>query len=272
MNEKKPKISVIMGIYNCASTLSESIDSILRQTYTNWELIMCDDGSEDHTYKIAKQYSDQYKNIKLIRNQDNRGLAYTLNQCLQYVDGEYIARQDGDDRSKPERFEKQVEILDKYPEYSFVSSGMTMFDENGDWGEVTPIEKPGKFDFIKGSPFCHAPSMMRKEALIRIGGYIDTNKTLRVEDYDLWFRMYSKGFRGYNIREALYEVRDDRDAISRRKFKYRINEAYVRFNGYRMLKLPLKSYMYALKPILVGLLPIMLYKYYRKILYVKSPS
>ena len=87
-----------MGIYNCAKTLPEAIDSILAQTYSNWELIMCDDGSSDDTYAIAEKYKITYPNkIKLIKNEKNLGLNATLNNCLKYVDGNYIARMDGDD-------------------------------------------------------------------------------------------------------------------------------------------------------------------------------
>ena len=103
--ENKPKISVIMGIYNCAETLDEAVNSILGQTETNWELIMCDDGSTDNTYVIAEKYVQQYPNkIVLIRNDKNRGLNYTLNRCLKKAKGKYIARMDGDDLSLSERF------------------------------------------------------------------------------------------------------------------------------------------------------------------------
>ena len=113
-----------MGIYNCASTLAESIESLLNQTYKDFELVLCDDGSSDETYQEAKKYADQYDNIILLRNETNRGLNYTLNRCAQVASGEYFARQDGDDLSLPERFEKEVAILAKHPEISLVSSAM----------------------------------------------------------------------------------------------------------------------------------------------------
>ena len=93
-----------MAIYNCASTLEEAIESILNQTYTNWELIMCDDGSSDNTYAVAKKYADKYADkIILIRNESNKKLPATLNHCLKYVTGEYVARMDGDDISAENR-------------------------------------------------------------------------------------------------------------------------------------------------------------------------
>ena len=106
------KVSIIMGIYNCASTLSEAIDSILMQTFKDWELIMCDDGSIDNTYQIAKRYQKHVgRKIVLLKNDQNMGLNYTLNRCLAVASGEYIARMDGDDISLPTRLEKEVEFL-----------------------------------------------------------------------------------------------------------------------------------------------------------------
>ena len=112
-----PTVSVIMGIYNTESKLADSIESILQQTYSDWELIMCDDGSTDRTYEIAKKYSDKYENIYLLKNNKNMGLAYSLNKCLKYASGKYIARSDADDINLPNRFKVQVEFLEKNPQY-----------------------------------------------------------------------------------------------------------------------------------------------------------
>jgi len=89
---KNPEISVIMGMYNCADTLSEAIESILNQTMKEWELIMCDDGSSDATYEVAELYRKRYpEKMILLRNRENRGLNYTLNRCLKAAKGKYIA-------------------------------------------------------------------------------------------------------------------------------------------------------------------------------------
>ena len=94
-----------MGIYNCADTLAAAIDSILAQTYTDWELILCDDGSADRTYEVAEDYRSRYpEKIVLLKNERNMGLNYTLNRCLEQAKGAYIARMDGDDVSLPHRF------------------------------------------------------------------------------------------------------------------------------------------------------------------------
>lgn len=256
------KISVIMGIYNCATTLGEAIDSLLNQTYSNWNLIMCDDGSSDNTYSVAERYKELYPDkIILIKNDKNMGLNYTLNQCLKYADGEYIARMDGDDISLPERFEKESKFLDKNPQFAIVSTPMIYFDEEGEWGTGKPSRFPQKEDFIKGTPFCHAPCMVRKEAYDAVGGYSVEKKLLRVEDYHLWIKMYEKGYRGCNLQEPLYKMRDDRAAIKRRTYKYRINEAYVRILAIKMLGLSKTGFVYVMRPLIIGLLPNFVYEY-----------
>lgn len=255
------KISVIMGIYNCAATLGEAIECILNQTYSNWELIMCDDGSKDNTYEVAKSYYEKYPDkIILIKNKENSGLNATLNNCLKYAKGKYIARMDGDDLCGMDRFEKELNFLESHPEYDIVSTNMTYFDDGGIFGQSESIEKPESRDIVKGTPFCHAPCMVRKRAYDEVGGYSVGKKLLRVEDYHLWIKMYSKGYKGYNIQEPLYQMRDDRNAIKRRKYRYRINEAYVKLLAVKSLKLPIWYSIYAMRPLIVGLVPIGLYK------------
>ena len=108
-----PRISVIMGIYNCASTLREALDSLINQSYQDFEVIMCDDGSTDNTYAVAKEYCNLYPGkFILLSNDHNLGLNKTLNKCLQYAKGDYIARMDGDDISLPNRFKQEIEFLD----------------------------------------------------------------------------------------------------------------------------------------------------------------
>lgn len=258
------KVSIIMGIYNCADTLEEAVESILQQTYDDWELIMCDDGSMDSTYEIATRFSRQYENIIAFQNEKNMGLNYTLNKCLEKAKGEYIARMDGDDISLPRRLEKEVAFLDQHKEYAIVSTNMIYFDENGEWGKSNMLEFPQKEDLVRATPFCHAPCMVRREAYEKIKGYSVDKKLLRVEDYHLWFKMYSEGYRGYNLKEALYKMRDDRNATQRRKFKYRINEAYVKRLIMKSFDLPIKNIVYVVRPIIVGVMPTFLYEYLHK--------
>lgn len=258
------KISVIMGIYNCADTLERAIDSILGQTYKNWELILCDDGSVDESYRVALKAAEQDKRITVIKNENNMGLNYTLNQCLKIATGKFIARMDGDDDCLPARFQKQVEFLENNPEYAIVSSPMILFDETGEWGRTSAIEFPSSKDVVCGSPICHAPVMMRKECMDAVGGYTVDKKMLRVEDVNLWIKLYAAGYRCYNIQEPLYRMRNDKNALNRRKYKYRVNSVYVRLKGCRMLHLGPICYMKAFKPMIIGLIPAQVRKSIRR--------
>ena len=200
------KISILMGIYNCEATLKEAVDSIIAQTYTNWQFIICDDGSSDRSYEIAAAYqSADPDRFLLVKNDHNIGLNATLNKCLKLADGNYIARMDGDDLCDPERFAKEVAFLNDHPEYAIVSTLMTTFDEGGDWGCIHTLETPQVRDFPTHVPmFCHAPCMIRREAFLDVEGYTEDKRLLRVEDYHLWYKFYAKGYRGYNIQEPLY--------------------------------------------------------------------
>ena len=204
------RITVLMGIYNCAATLSEALDSLINQTYKSFKIILCDDGSSDNTYQIAKRYADKYDNIILIKNERNMKLAATLNHCLKYADTEYIARMDGDDISLPTRFEKEINFLDAHPEYALVSCPMIHFDEKGEWKRGKAIEKPTKESFRIASPFCHAPVMIRTSVLKAVDGYTVALKTERMEDYYLWYKIYKAGYIGYNLQEHYYKMRDDK--------------------------------------------------------------
>lgn len=249
------KVSVLMGIYNCADTLEQAVASIQNQTYGNWELILCDDGSKDDTYAVAKRLADEDARIVLVKNDTNLGLNKTLNKCLHLASGEYIARMDGDDVCDPSRFEKQVYYLDNNPNIGIVSTPMVYFDETGPWGRSYAIDYPKPEDVVSGSPICHAPVMLRKACLDAVGGYSEDDRTMRVEDVDLWIRLYAEGYRCHNLSEPLYWMRNDQNAYARRKYRYRINSTRVRLIGCKKLRLGPKCYIKAFYPMLVGLIP-----------------
>ena len=254
------KVSVIMGVYNCEKTLAEALDCIVNQTYHNWVVIMCDEGSTDDTVKGAEEYIRRLPDkFVLLKNKKNLGLNQTLNNCLKVAKGDYIARMDGDDLCSKGRFEKEIEILNQYPEIAIVSTDMEFFDEKGIWGKTNVLQYPQESDFLRATQFCHAACMVRKEAYMAVDGYSVSKKLLRVEDYHLWVKMYAKGYKGMNIQEPLYSMRDDRNAQNRRKFKYRLNEAYVKIYAVNRFGLSKIKYVYCIKPIILGLLPSKIY-------------
>lgn len=259
------KISVIMGAYNCEDTIVEALESLLYQSFQDFEIIICDDGSSDNTFRKLKKIKKMNSNkIKLLNNAENKGLNYTLNKCLKHAEGQYIARMDADDISHQSRFKVQNHFLDNNLNYDFVSSNMLFFDETGDWGVSNVKSKPNKDDFAKNSPFPHAPVMVRREAYIAVGGYSEDKKLLRVEDYHLWIKLYAAGFNGYNLKKILYKMRDDQNAYNRRTFQNRINEAYVRAIAIKELNLSFLNIIYVFRPLIVGLLPKNIYMFLHK--------
>ncbi len=260
-----------MGVYNCERTLPSAIDSILTQTFINWELILCDDCSTDTTLNIAQTYGAHFPDkIKVIRNAVNSKLPFTLNHCLEHSSGEYIARMDGDDISLPERLQKQVEFLDANPDFAVVSTAMIPFDENGDRGVRKKDECPDKYSLAANPCFDHATIMMRKTVFDKLGGYTVSRRTERGQDYDLWFRFFAAGFKGYNMQEPLYKVRENATTFSRRTLRSRLYIVQTMFIGYRLLHYPLKYYVYILKQLVAGLTPAILLNFYRKLRDKKS--
>jgi len=258
------RISVLMGVYNCASTLREALDSLYAQTYKDFNIILCNDGSVDETFKIAEEYARRYSNIMLISNEENKGLNYTLNRCLEYADTEFCARMDGDDISLPTRFEKEIKFLDEHQEYAIVSCPMMYFDDAGVFLTGKENGEPEINSYVKGTFFCHAPCMVRTEAYKKVGGYSVSPRLIRVEDYHLWAKMYAAGYRGYNLPECLYKMRDDRNAKRRRTWQARKNEMYVKYVGAKMLNIPWYYMIYILKPLLAYLAPNWLYTLFHK--------
>lgn len=252
-----PKVSVIMGVYNTADEeiLSASIDSILNQTFTDFEFIICDDGSTDGTYKILEKISNKDDRIILIQNKSNKGLAYSLNKGIAIAKGEYIARQDADDYSHKSRIEKQVDFLDNNKSFAMVGTNINYFDETGIWGQYVLGERPAKKDFLFTNPFMHGTLMYRKQILNKCGNYMVSKETRRCEDYELFMRIYENGFVGANIQEKLYYFREDKNALARRKYIYRIDEVKVRYHGFKALGLMPKGSIYLIKPLIVGLIP-----------------
>lgn len=211
------KVSIIMGIYNCEKTLTDTIDSIINQSYDNWELIMCDDGSIDKTIKIAKKYSDKENKIKLIVHENNYGLAKSLNDCLKWATGDFIMRHDSDDLMVRDRIEKQVSYMNRY-KCDACGSGAFIFDESGVWGLRQPTELQNKYCMIQKAPFIHPTVIVKRSVLNDVGGYSDNELTRkRLEDYDLWIKLFEKEYILRNIQEPLIYFREDRNSYNRKK-------------------------------------------------------
>jgi glycosyltransferase involved in cell wall biosynthesis len=205
-----PKVTVLMSVYNGKKYLQEAIESILHQTFTDFEFLIIDDASTDTTPKILQQYCDP--RIRIVKNEKNLGLTKSLNKGLTLAKGEYIARMDADDISTPERFEKQLNYFEQNPETIVLGTGFLIIDYNGEIvGRKLFSEKPTIDDFFRENQIIHGSVMFKKSVIINLGGY---NEYFRyVQDYELWLKV-SKKYQMRNLPEILYKLRYHGDNIA----------------------------------------------------------
>lgn len=255
MTSSSKFVSVIMAAYNAEETIEAAIRSILLQTHDNFELIICDDASTDNTWCLMRSLADEDSRIRLIRQEKNRGSAVARNRCLLQAQGEYIAIMDADDLCSENRLAVQVSFLEKHREVAFVGLlGEVFHNIPGDCSKCYPyVAKPAAKDFLMTLPFVHASLMFRSTAIGR--GYPEERQALRSEDYAFLMERYAAGLRGENIADAVYYIREDADTFKRRKYRYRLTEAGVKWKGFLALGLMPKGILFAIKPLIVGLVP-----------------
>ena len=209
-----PKVTVLMSVYNGESYLGASIDSILNQTFKDFEFIIINDGSTDMTKEILESYTDP--RISIINNDKNIGLTRSLNMGLELAGSEYIARMDADDVSLPERLEKQVKFLENNPTVILLGNWIEIIDDNGNVRSITRY--PTDHCFIAWvllfkTCLAHPTVMYRRKEVLTIGAY---NRELKyTQDYDLWVRL-SKAGKIRQIPEVLLKVRKSKGSIEDR--------------------------------------------------------
>lgn len=256
---KMPLVSVIMAAFNVgdSAVLNLAVESILRQDLDDWELLICDDGSTDGTYERLLEWERQDTRIHILKNMYNQKAAKARNRCLMEARGEYVAIIDADDACSLNRLRVQVGFLTCHPEFSFVGvRGERFWKEPGDMDKPYWFCRfPQKSDFLMTLPFVHASLMFRRQALLDVDGYDESFRVERSEDYDMLLRMYEKGMRGANIAEAVYYIRENEGTFRRRRYRYRIKESMVKLRGFTHLQLMPKGFVFAMKPLVVGLLP-----------------
>lgn len=259
-------ISVIMSAYNAEKTVRRAAESILCGSYQDLELIIADDGSSDKTYKILQQISATDPRCICFQNKTNKGLAFSLNKCLDFAHGEFIARMDADDYSLPDRLQVQSDYLTRHKEVGFVGSAAYLIHNNTIYGIRRFPSSPSSSDIIRRNPFIHPSILFRRECFKKTDGYKDTPFTWRCEDYDLFFHLYSKGIKGHNLPQPLLLYEESPHDTSKHTIRSRINEFCVRFCGSLKLKKTL-GLLFAFKSLIAVFIPKKLYlklKYNRK--------
>jgi len=208
-----PLVSVIMPVYNAAHYLPEAIESILNQTFSDFEFVIINDGSADESAEILDHYRQRDTRINIYQ-QENKGVTASLNRGLSLARGKHIARQDADDVSLPERFEKQVDYLKHNLQIGVVGCAINLINGQGRIiGSNSFQTNPDLLEWVLlfGSPLAHPSVMMRTEIVNKIGGY--SMKYATAQDYDLWGRL-SKHTKFANLSEHLVCYRVHADAIS----------------------------------------------------------
>lgn len=205
-----PLISVLMPAYNVQEFIGESIESILNQTFTDFEFIIINDGSKDDTAKVVEKYAKKDKRIKFVNNKENKGLIAVLNEGLDICRGKYIARMDSDDIAYPERFAKQIKYMEAHPECGVLGTAAQNFGAD-DHAYYNPYEVT-VFDLFRGVPFYHPTVMFRKEILDKHHLRYDNDYYL-VEDYELWTRLLTVT-KMNNLQEILLNYRVHPKSVS----------------------------------------------------------
>jgi glycosyltransferase involved in cell wall biosynthesis len=186
-----PRVSIILPTYNWAKYIAHAIESVCKQTYTDYEFLIINDGSTDATEEIILSYSQKYPKIIYVKNEKNLHLVRTLNKWLHLAQGEYIARIDDDDeRIDKRKLQKQIDFLDTHLEYGLVWTSTINVDENGkELGKFSFKETDQKIrkNMLIFNQFLHPSVLIRKSVIDAIGRYDE--KAVYVEDYDLWLRM-----------------------------------------------------------------------------------
>lgn len=208
-----PKVTVLMPVYNGRKYLREAIDSILGQTFPDFEFLIIDDGSVDGSLKLIRSYDDS--RIRVVIHERNQGLVATLNEGISLSSGEYIARMDCDDISLPERLAKQVELMDSDPTVAVCGTWAKSIDENGNAISLmrAPVGILLKYNFWKPSPMIHPSVMMRKSFFKDV---LFSGDAANAEDYDLWLRT-AKKHKIFNMKKYLLLYRVHDDSVSKKK-------------------------------------------------------
>ena len=227
MSKDKPLVSILLATYNGSRFIRRAIQSVLNQTFGNYELIIIDDCSNDGTFEILKEFENEERVIRL-RNEVNLGYQKSLNRGIRSARGDYIAIIDDDDRWLDEgKLRKQVEFLDTHPEHALVGTGMVAVDENGI--ELSRTLYPERDEEMRDQMlvrcyFAHSSVMYRKSVAMNCGGY--SEKRYPYDEYDLWLKLATKG-KLANI--ALYGL------------QYTHKERGIIFNFRRFVTAPLRD-------------------------------
>ncbi len=199
------KISVIIPVYNSQEFIWDAIESILSQSFQDFECIIIDDASTDGSYKICEEYASQDNRIRLYKNKTNKWISYTRNKLIGLAQTDYIASQDSDDISLSSRLQLSYDFLESHTDYAVVSWNNLIIDDQGFLIGKRMYNDSIQSTILKKNPISQPASMFRKDVFFEAWGYdLDLNLG---EDYDLWLKIYAKWYKIKNLNQNLISYR-----------------------------------------------------------------
>jgi len=235
--------------------LERAVNSILRQTWEELELLICEYGSTDQAKQRLKRFSQEDRRVRLLDGRAPGTLSQNLNDCLCEAQGDYVARMDDDDRSHPDRLEKQLAYLAEHPQCAFVGCNVSLYQNGIQAGTRSLPEYPTVQDFYITQPYIHPALIFHREALDVVNGYSEDRRQELCEDYDLLLRLYAKGYQGANLQEILFDYTLPATAMGGRRMRHRWNETATRWRRFEELGVLPGALPWVVKPLAVGLLP-----------------
>lgn len=228
-----PTVSIVMPVYNSSDYLEEAITSMLKQTYTDFECIVINDGSTDDSDAVVRSFRDP--RLRYLQNDGNKGLVYTLNRGIDEARGKYIARMDGDDISLPERLDEQVAYLENHPQVDVVASVVKLIDPHGNptgyWKEDRDnVSESAIREMLPVNNCIAHPSVLARTELLRSFRYLHSQA--QAEDYDLWLRLLSAGKTIHKLEKPLLLHRIRPGSFTRQRQKnvfFKLAETKLRF-------------------------------------------
>ncbi len=240
-----PKVSILLPTYNAADTLNESLSSLSAQSFTDFEIILVDDGSTDGTHLLLDRWKEREPRLEVFCRA-HEGIVGALQNGLAECKGDYVARMDADDLADPERLALQVSYLDNHPEVDLVSCRVSAFPPEAvrggikiyiDWLNGLMTHEQISREIFVESPLPHPSVMFRRETVIHVGGYEDHGWP---EDYDLWLRMYLAGARFAKVPETLVAWRESAGRLTRADSRYSL-ENFLRAKAHYLVQGPTKG-------------------------------
>lgn len=250
-----PKITVLMSVYNDIKYLRESVESILSQSFKDFEFLIFDDASTDGSAELLEEFAGIDNRINLIKNEKNKGLSFNLSEGVKLAKAPWIARMDADDIALFNRLEVQYNYIKQNPELDVLGSYVIDIDESGREIELRKVptthEKIAKL--IWTCPFIHPTVMFKKDSIINVGSY---DKTLRRrQDYELWFRCHENKLKFRNIESALLYYRSTDDYYRKNNFKVQFQQATMGYKGAFKVKASPVAYIGISVAFFKGILP-----------------